>query len=381
MYTNLDDRDRKYKPKISFFSASLRGGGAERAVVNLANGLSDSNYLLDLVLATKEGPYLSDVSAKIRVIDLKQKRVVAALVPLINYLKSEKPDLLIATMSHVNIIALLACRLACVNTRVIVREVTDSSFNNINNTKHKNGKGSLIAYLMCSLYPRADCIVAVSEGVAKSLVANYELPENKVKVIYDPVVTVDLSVKAEERVEHPWFEDKTEPIILSAGRLSKEKDYPTLLKAFSVLSRQMAIRLVILGEGPERTALENLAITLGIEDKVSLPGFVDNPYSYMKQADVFVVSSMVEGLSQVLIQAMAVGTTVISTNCPSGPAEVLENGKYGSLVKVGDAEAMAEAIKLALNNPANPEDLTAAVERFSAAKIYEEYRDLINRLL
>jgi len=148
-----------------------------------------------------------------------------------------------------------------------------------------------------------------------------------------------------------------------------------------MLCRQKAIRLVILGEGPERTALENLAITLKIEDKLSFPGFVNNPFSYMKQAAVFVVSSMVEGLSQVLIQAMAVGTTVISTNCPSGPAEVLENGKYGSLVKVGNAEAMAEAIKLALNNPANPEVSNEAVKKFSATKICEEYKNLIDLVL
>jgi glycosyltransferase involved in cell wall biosynthesis len=381
MIKNFNNRDSKYKPKISFFAASLRGGGAERAVVDLANCLSDHDYLVDLVLVTKEGPYLSDVSAEIRIIDLKHHRVTAALVPLIKYLKSDKPDLLIATMSHVNIMALLACRLACVNTRVIVREVTDSSSNHIDKVKNGIGKGRLIANAINRLYPKAEYIVAVSDGVAKSLIANYKLPVNKVRVIYDPVVTEELAVKAEEQVEHPWFQEKSEPIILSAGRLCKEKDYPTLLKAFSMLCRQKAIRLVILGEGIERTALENLAVTLGIEDKVSFPGFVDNPFSYMKQADVFVVSSMVEGLSQVLIQAMAVGTTVVSTNCPSGPAEVLENGKYGSLVKVGNAEAMAEAIKLALNNPANPEVSNEAVKKFSATKICEEYKNLIDLVL
>jgi len=363
--------------KIAFVSASMRGGGAERSVLTLASCMVKKGYAVDLVLVSKEGPYLDEISPATRIIDLQQKRAAAALLPLIRYIRRERPAFVISTMSHVNIITLLASIMSFTGCKAIVREVT-----NMSTTAEKKFslKGLIIGKAIRWLYRQADQIVAVSKGVADSLVRGFSLPPEKIKVFYDPVVTEDLAIRAGEPVYHPWFSEQKIPIILAAGRLSREKDYPTLLKAFSLLYKEIPARLVVLGEGTERKALEDLVNKLGIEEVVSFPGFVLNPFPYMKRADVFTLTSIFEGLSNVLVQAMAVGTTVISTNCPSGPAEVLEDGKYGALVSVGDAEALKDALKSGLSCPTDPNLLKEGTLRFLADKICDDYTTLFEEL-
>jgi len=190
----------------------------------------------------------------------------------------------------------------------------------------------------------ADTVVAVSHGASNDLIQSRIATTEQVRVIYDPVITHDILQKARESIDHSWFRQKKIPIILGVGRLTELKDYPTLIKAFAGVRVKLPARLVILGEGEDRPRLESLVRNLELEKEVAMPGFVDNPFAYMARASVFVLSSLLEGLPNVLIQAMAVGTPVVSTNCPNGPREILGDGKYGILVPVGDVERLSQAI-------------------------------------
>jgi glycosyltransferase involved in cell wall biosynthesis len=201
-------------------------------------------------------------------------------------------------------------------------------------------------------YPRADGIVAVSRGVADDLVTCAGLPADRVLAIPNPIVTPALLRRAEEPPPHPWLLPCNPPVVLAAGRLHPQKDFPTLLRGFAEARRlRPALRLVLLGEGAERPVLARLAQELGIEEAIFLPGHVDNPYAYMSRAAVFALSSVYEGLPTVLIEALACGAPVVSTDCPSGPAEILENGRFGRLVPVGDWSALAAGILAALDAP------------------------------
>jgi len=331
----------KNKVDIAIFLPSLRGGGAERVMVNLARGFSEQGYKVDLVLQRAEGPFLSEVPKKVQIVNLKAKRMALALFPLISYLRRAKPRSLLSAMTHTNIIALLAKKFARVKTRVVVSE-----HNTISITSHtsKALRNRFLPLIAKHLYYWADAVVAVSKGVADDLSDFFKFPRERIQVIYNPVVTPELLEKAEEPLEHPWFRAGEPPVILGVGRLTKQKDFPTIIRAFAIVRKEIPAKLVILGEGEERPKLEALVEKLGLKKDIALPGFVDNPYKYMKHAAVFVLSSRWEGFGNVLVEAMACGTPVVSTDCPSGPAEILEGGRWGQLVPVGDEKALASAI-------------------------------------
>ena len=355
--------------KVALFLPSLRGGGAERVMVNLARGFYDQGINVDLVLAKAEGPYLSEVPAGVRVIDLHSSRVLFSLPGLVRYLRRERPQSILSAMDHANIVAIWARKLSGVPCRVIV-----SVHNTLSRTTahSSNLRVRLIPNLIRIFYPWADDIVTVSNGVADDFASTIGLQRERIKVIYNPVITPELFEKAREPLDHPWFAAGQPPVVLSVGRLTKQKDYPTLIRAFALVRRKYPARLMILGEGEERAKLEALAQELGLQDDISLPGFVDNPYAYMARAAVFVLSSAWEGLPTVLIEAMAVGRPVIATDCPSGPAEILENGKWGKLVPVGDVEALAEAIAHKISSPMQKSRLDVC-ERFRMDKVIAQY--------
>jgi glycosyltransferase involved in cell wall biosynthesis len=327
--------------KITFFLPSLEGGGAERVIVNLAKEFSAKKIIVDLVLAKAKGPYLSEVTGKVRIIDLNSLRVLRSLPKLISYLKKEQPEILVSSLNHANIVAILADKLARTKTKIIVREDNTLSLIFANSSSLKT---RIISFLVKLFYRWVDLVIAVSEGVKDDLVSFAKLSPDKIKVIYNPVITPELFQKAREPISHKWFGLKELPVILGVGRLTKQKDFPTLLKAFALVRKEIDSRLVILGEGEERKSLEKLAKELGTEEYLWMPGFVDNPYKFMSKASVFVLSSIYEGLPTVMIEALALGCRVVSTDCESGPREILENGKYGKLVPVGDIVAMKEAI-------------------------------------
>ncbi|MGO2055300.1 MAG: glycosyltransferase [Halomonadaceae bacterium] len=331
--------------RLALYLPSLRGGGAERVMVLLANGFAQRGYAVDLVLASAEGPYFKDVDEAVRVIDLKAGRVIKSLLPLVRYLRRERPTTLLSAMGHANVIAVAARSIAQVTMRVVASEHSNFSASMAN---RRSLRVALVRQLMHILYRRADSIVAVSAGVADDLVTSLSLPREQVLMIYNPIVTPQLYEKANDSCEHPWLQSNEPPVILAVGRLTHAKDFGSLLKAFSRLCQSHPSRLIILGEGELRSELERLIKTHELGDVVDLPGFVDNPFSFMRRSALFVLSSGWEGFGNVLVEAMACGAPVISTDCPSGPAEILENGKWGRLVPVGDVEALADAMSLML---------------------------------
>ena len=203
----------------------------------------------------------------------------------------------------------------------------------------------------------------------------------RITTIYNPIVTPHLQGKMTERPDHPWFLDDGAPIVLAPGRLQKEKDYSTLIKAFALLSSRRSCRLVILGEGRGRKRLERLAQELGLAGRISLPGWVENPFAFMSHASLFVVSSRYEGLSMVLVEAMACGCPCVSTDCPSGPAEILRNGEVGPLVPVGDEVALAEVMHQVIDQPPDRRTLQARATDFSLERAVDEYEMLLSVLM
>jgi len=228
-------------------------------------------------------------------------------------------------------------------------------------------------------YSKACKVVSVSKGVGCDLISNFGLQANKVRTIYNPIINSELYDLGQKSISHPWFEPQQPPVILAVGRLSFEKDYPTLIRAFQRVRQQRSVRLLILGEGGERSKLEGLVRALGLGEDVELPGFVPNPYAFMRKASCFVLPSLFEGFGNVLVEALAMGCPVVSTDCPTGPTEILEGGKWGTLVPVGDYEAMAAAIlgKLEINRKDTPPLLNSYLQRFELEEVMLQYLDMI----
>lgn len=358
--------------RVALFLPSLGGGGAERVLLTVGQGLAQRGFAVDMVLARNVGAYTRLLSPSIRVVDLRAGRVLAGLPGLAWYLRKERPAVLLTTMSHANVVGLWARRLAGGSTRVIIREANTLSVA----TNGGRGRDKLLPPLVRWFYPWADGIVAVSEGVAEDLLTITSLPRSKVRVLPNPVVTPELVAQAAQPLEDPWFANGAPPVILGVGRLAQQKDFPTLIRAFAAVRKCREVRLLILGEGSERQRLESLLQDLGVAADARLPGFVSNPFRYMARAAVFVLSSAWEGMPGALIQGMACGAPVVSTDCESGPREVLANGKFGRLVPVGDDSALARAILATLEAPRSsvPQE---ALEPYTADRAVEQYLHFI----
>lgn len=360
--------------RIALFLPSLRGGGAERIMVTLANAFAERGFKTDLVLAKAEGPYLNDVSENVRVVDLGASRVVTSLPALVRYLRRERPDVMLSALYHANVIALLAKRLACVKTRLVVSEHSSPTPALAHATTWRDGR---MAHFMRWTYPWADSVIAVSNGVADDLAVTIGLSRDRIDVVYNPVDSSAVRQLAEQPFHHPWFATDEPLVVLGVGRLTAAKDFATLIRAFAQLRAHRQARLVILGEGELRAELEQLVVELDLLPDVLLPGFVDNPYVWMRHSALFVLSSAWEGLPTVLIEAMACGTPVVSTDCPSGPAEILEKGKWGRLVPVGDIGALSNAIATTLVEVEHPA-VTFRVADFGVNRAVEGYLQIIN---
>ncbi|MGB9794641.1 glycosyltransferase [Caldisericum exile] len=360
--------------KVAFYLPNLGGGGAERSMLNLIREFVKHGFIVDLVLANATGPYLNQVPSEVKIINLRSLHVSKSLPKLTKYLRENKPDVLISSLDHANIVAIIAKLLSFRRTKIIVR-VDSTLSQELKNLSTLKGK--LIPLLMKVFYRYVDFIVAVSEGVKEDLTSFLKIPKDKVKVIYNPVISSDIFEKAKEPVDHPWFTSGEYPIIIGVGRLNREKDFQTLIKAFSFIRKEVDARLVILGEGEERKNLENLAKELGISEYLLMPGFVNNPYKYMSKSSVFVLSSIYEGLPTVLIEALSLGIPVVSTDCPSGPREILENGKYGKLVPVHNEIALARAIIEVLKNKSKINFDFDFLKKYKSEFVKECYLELI----
>jgi glycosyltransferase involved in cell wall biosynthesis len=362
--------------KIAFFVSGLRPGGIGRYVLNLAKGFVKRGFHVDIILPKEVEAYHHYIPEKANVINLKTGRTLKSVIPLIRYLKQNKPYALISANDYVNIAAIWASKVAKVNTKIISTIHTDRR----NVEKNSSVKEFLFNKLARVTYPLSDYIVAVSAGVSENSSKIYKIPRPLVNVIHNPILDDSLQEKMNDQVKHKWFIKRNQKVILGVGRLTKQKDFSILIEAFKIVRENRPVKLIVLGEGAERIRLQELIKEYGFDEDVDLPGFVENPYSYMKCADLLVLSSRYEGFGNVIVEAMAAGTPVVSTNCPSGPAEILENGKFGYLVPVGNVTLLAEAIEKALDEPANSEALKTRAMDFSIDKITEDYARLLKLL-
>lgn len=333
---------------IAFFLPSLAAGGAERVTLNLAQGIAERGLPVDLVLASAKGPFSDQVPSSVRVVDLRAGRVIRSLLPLSRYLKRERPRALLSQMDHANLVALWAAKLARQATPVVV-----TVHNTMSQATRHEGRlaASLWPPLLRTFYPWAAAVVAVSRGAANDLARTAGLDRNRVDVVYNPVIMPTTMALTAPVPDHPWFAPGQPPVIVGAGRLTSQKDFPNLIRAFASVRRTRPAHLLILGEGEDRPQLEALVGQMGLTADVSLPGFQENATAYIAASAVFVLSSAWEGLPTVLIEALAIGTPVVSTDCPSGPREILQEGRLGALVPVGDSAALAEAMIRTLDQP------------------------------
>jgi len=332
--------------RLAIFVPSLAGGGAQRATIKLAQGLAERGHAVELVLARAEGPLLSEVPETVRIVDLGAPRVAMSIPALVRYLRGARPVAMLAVMNYANIVAIWARRLAGASTRLVVSERTTLS-RSVRGAPSRRKR--LLPMLVRRYYPWADSVVAVSNGVADDLAQLTTIPREDIRVIYNPIITPDLREKAKAPLIDSWFGASQPPVLLGVGRLDPAKDFQTLIRAFAAVRKRHRARLLILGEGRERPVLEALVTKLGLQEDVRISGFVTNPYPYMAQASLFVLSSRWEGLPGVLVEALFCGTPVVATDCQSGPREILADGKYGQLVPVGDVAALAESIVKGLN--------------------------------
>jgi glycosyltransferase involved in cell wall biosynthesis len=359
--------------RVALVTSSMEGGGAQRAVAKLAAGLVAQGHAVDLVLAHARGPYLAELPPEVRVVDLAVRRVALAVVPLAAYLRRERPRVVFSALDYVNVVAVVARALSRVDVRLVVSERNTLTTAAAQSTRRRT---RLMPRLARWAYPKADAVVAVSDGVAEDLVRGIGLRPSQVRVLNNPVVTPELQQLRQQRPAHPWLRDAGVPVVLAVGRLVAQKDHATLLEAFALVRRDRPARLVVLGEGPLRAGLEAIAQRLGVADDVDLAGFDANPYAAMAAASVFVLSSRWEGSPGVLIEALACGARVVATDCPSGPRQILDGGRFGRLVPVGDVAAMAAGITDALDGVV-PRGCHASWAPYEQAAVVAAYAALL----
>lgn len=359
---------------ISMLLPDLRGGGAERVQLDLAKGFLARGRAVEIVLMRAEGELLSLVPDGAKIVDLKAPRLRGALLPLARHLRRTRPDALLAAMWPLTSVAVWARDLARVPTRVVVSDHTD--YMAAPPGASRAGRAKLQASMRWS-YPRADGVVAVSGGVARTVAGLAGMARDRVSVIHNPVRPPSPARTQEPCTAAAEWARHDGPRLIAVGSLKPAKDYALLLKAFAQARRQADARLLILGEGALRGELEGLRGRLGLDGVVDMPGFVADPYPCLAKADLFVLSSAWEGFGNVIVEALACGTAVVSTNCPSGPGEILEDGRHGTLVPVGDADALATAILAALAATRDRPALIRRAQDFSVEKAADAYLKLL----
>ena len=359
---------------LAVFASFSGTGGVERMLVSLIRGFVDLGQAVELVLVRAESPHLARLPAQVRRVPLGTDHTLLAAPALARYLRQRRPAALLAAKDRAGRTAVLARALAGTGTPIALRLGTHLS-------TAMAGRGVLARWLrylpIRLLYPRIERIVAVSNGVAADTARIARLPLESISVIRNPVITPELAAQAAQPCPHPWLEAGGAPVIVAAGRFQRQKDFPTLIRAFSQVRMRRDCRLLILGDGRGREGLESLIAELGLAGVVDLPGFQRNPYPYLARAALFVLSSAWEGSPNVLTEAMALGVPVVSTDCPSGPAEILDGGRFGPLVPVGDADALAAAMEATLDRPLPADTLKSAVAEYEQGQSARRYLDLL----
>jgi glycosyltransferase involved in cell wall biosynthesis len=354
--------------RVAIFIPSFGDGGVERMLVNLARGLDGLGVQVDFLLGDSEGaPYLETLPGTVECLQMPAEQEQRQRAFLTAYLTRRRPDVVLSAKLKADAVAIGAKRLHPGPTRFFLRPGTTFSARFEARTRRLLRRWSYYRRLR-RIYRQADGIVAVSQGVARDVAHIARLPETAIHVVRNPTITPELEDLARQPAEHPWLRPGGPPTIVGMGGLRRQKDFPTLLRAFARLRRDLAPgrdwRLVICGEGRKRRDLQALAGSLGIAEAVSLPGFVANPYALLARARLFVLCSRWEGSPNVLTEALALGTPAVSTDCPSGPREILQGGRIGPLVPVGDVHALAGAMAETLRQPPQADVLREAVSEY-----------------
>ena len=396
---------------VAFLLPDLNGGGVQRIVMILAGAFADRGAKVDLVVCDADGHLRPQVPDGVRLVPLKgghllgQRllalrsdpagipdlvRAVFSLKPrwevlrflgsLSDYLRSDRPEALFAATPYINMLAVLARRAADTSTRIVVSERTHFS----TGKPRKQKRARQLSRAMHRTYAQADAIVAVSKGVADDLAATIGIARDSVTTIHNPTLTPDFAAKLVEPIDHPWFAAGQPPVLLAVGRLGYQKDFATLVRAFGEVRKSHEARLVIIGDGgynkeqeERRRELKDLAAEFDVADDLDFPGYIKNPMPYMKRAGAFVLSSRFEGFPNVLLEALGSGAPVVSTDCPSGPYEILDAGAFGPLVPVGDADALARAIAATLDAPPSAERQMARAAVFGYEASVDGYESAL----
>ena len=355
----------------------MASGGAERLHLHLAPYFMQAGYRVTFLLHRAEGSLMPIIPQGARVVSMECGRTLAGLWPLIRFLRKEKPDILLSNLGHNNIIAIWAKVLAKMKTRVIAcfHSVVSAE------TSPRASWQYRILPLLCRLFlNKADGIVAVSSGSADDLARVCGIMRQRIDVIYNPAVFERFDERMQEVIAHSWLQTGSAPVFLAVGRLVESKDFPILLRAFALVKQHFSCRLIVLGEGPQHGPLKELARSLHIDQHIDLLGYRDNPLPFMRRAAAVIMTSRYEGFGNVLVEALACGTPVISTDCPYGPAEILDHGRFGTLVPVGDVHALAQAMQDLLKSQPDPHILQSRGREFTADRTAQQYIALFNRI-
>ena len=373
---------RKQAGPIAYFIPHLVGGGAERVGLEIIRQLIRRGIAVDLIVTRSGGEMWNSIPTGARVVNLKSWKtkpiwlgILTSFPALVRYLKHRRPAVLISTWAVSNVMSLIAKKYFLRDLKLVVR------YENCFSLDRKHARRDINYRLLKWLFPVADSVVAVSNDAAEDLRNCVPLAAESITYVPNPVVTAALLEQARIPLKHTWLDDPAVPVIIACGRLVLQKDFPTLLKAFADLRRSRNARLIILGRGPDKPQLVNLAQELGIQTDVEFAGFQSKPFSYISQSQVFVLSSRFEGLPTVLIEALACGTQVVSTDCFTGPREILEGGKWGALTPVGDWKAMSKAIQETLDNPPDSNMLIAAALRYSSTAAMNQQFKLLRQFV
>jgi glycosyltransferase involved in cell wall biosynthesis len=314
-------------------------GGVQRSQVDLANALLGQGAEVSVVMARAEGPFLRELVDGVELVDLQATTRAGFVLRLAAFVRRRRPSQVIASQHHTGVLAAVSMLLAARGTRLII-----VLHNHLTSLMKRERWAGLVLAMMRLTYRRADTVVCVSRGVAGDVRRCFPKLRDRVATLYYPIPLDRIVEAGRARTHEAWLDSRELPVVVAVGRLCGQKDFATLLRAISFASRTTPCRLVIVGEGEERARLEAVVSELGIEGQVRFAGHRDNPHAFVAKADVVVVSSRWEGFCLVIVEALALGRAVVSTDCPSGPAEILDGGRFGRLVPVGDSEQLAEAL-------------------------------------